>query len=398
MKKIIRSILGSMNDRKAFTLINIIRNIITIYFDTFFAIYFFNLTNYEILPLAKYYLIVYLMITISFWFLRKCTALKYKVYYYRISISFLALYLALIMLLKEKIVSHIYLVAFIKGLSEGFYYYPRNILNSSKISNIERGHYDGIVNAINQVSSIIIPLLLGILLTYFSYVEIGKAVFVLVIVIFILSYYVKDDGNTKDKVKTITFLKKIWKNTKIKNALIIQFLKGFTISSGVLTAAMTIYKILYFESNLYIGILNSFLGLLTCIFCIIYAKKSNSSFKMVNIITYVLITLSMISLCIKPNNYFFIIYLIIYATGVTLISLKSDNITVNASNHYLIIFHKAEYHMLLETFLGISRVGGYVILLIIGLIGKEILLKYILLFSIIPLGLLIFYLNKYEKK
>ena len=46
-------------DLKAFTLINILRNIVTIYFDTFFAIYFFNLTNYEILPFAKYYLFVY---------------------------------------------------------------------------------------------------------------------------------------------------------------------------------------------------------------------------------------------------------------------------------------------------------------------------------------------------
>ena len=49
-----------MNDRKAFTLINILRNIVTIFFDTFFAIYFFDLTNYDLMPLSTYYLVVYI--------------------------------------------------------------------------------------------------------------------------------------------------------------------------------------------------------------------------------------------------------------------------------------------------------------------------------------------------
>ena len=383
-----------MNDRKAFSLISIIRNIIMVYFDTFFAIYFFNLTNYEILPLAKYYLVVYFVLSLSFWLLRKSITLKYKVYYYRIGISFLALYLALIMLLKEDIIKYIYPVAIIKGLSEGFYYYPRNILNSSKVSNKERSHYDGIINAINQISSIVIPLVLGILLSYFNYVEIGKGVFILVIVIFGLSYFVKDDLMVHERIKTVNFYKMIIKDKNIRNALIIQFLRGFTIASGVLTVAMTIYKILYFKSNLYIGILNSFLGLLTFITCIFYAKSKLNNYRRINIISLILIIVSLLILGIYPNNYVFIIYLVIYSTGITLITLICDNITTNVSNNLLIKEHKPEYHLILETSLGISRVGGYVALLIIGLIGNTELLKIILFVSIIPLCLLIYYVNK----
>ena len=382
-------------DKKAFSLINIIRNIVNIYFDTFFAIYFFNLTNYEVLPIAKYYLVVYIFILLSFWILRHDRTIKNKVYYYRIGISLMALYLALIMLLKENIVNHLYLVAIIKGLSEGFYYYPRNILNSSKISNEERKRYDGVINAINQISSIVVPLVLGVFLSFYTYVEIGKVIFVFMILIFILSFYVKDDAINSPRIKTLSFYQTIKKEKKIKKALTLQFLRGFTIASGVLTMVMTIYKILYFESNLYIGLLNSILSIITCITCLIYAKSNNYSlFKKINIITMILITLSMVLLVIKPTNIIFIVYLIVYSIGITFISLYCDKQTVDVSNLDLIKDHKAEYYLILETALGISRISGYLILLIVGLIGNVDLLKYLLLLSIIPLCLLVKVVNK----
>ena len=386
-------------DRKAFSLINIMRNIVSIYFDTFFAIYFFNLTNYEILPFAKYYLVVYFVTLLSFWYLSSSSKLKYKVYYYRIGISFMALYLALIMLFKEDIVNHIYLVAFIKGLAEGFYFYPRNILNSTKINNKERKHYNGIINAINQASAIIVPLLLGIFLTYYSYVDIGKVVFILMIVIFFLSYHVKDDDKSEDSMGLIKFYRKVKRDDLVQCALIMQFLQGFTVGSGVLVGVMTIYKILYFESNLYIGILNSVLGLMTCITCIIYAKsKKTSSFKSISVITLVLITVSLVSLGINPSNVMFMVYLVIYAIGVTLITLTADNIIINASNHVFIKFHRADYHLFLETLLEIARILGYLVLLCIGIVGRISFLKYILFFSIVPFTLLVIYVIRSEDK
>ena len=385
-------------DRKAFSIINVIRNIVSIYFDTFFAIYFFNLTNYEILPFAKYYLVVYLTILFSFCFLSSSKKLKYKVYYYRIGISFQALYLALIMLFKENIVNYIYLVAIMKGLSEGFYYYPRNILNSSKISNNERKKYNGIINAINNASGIVIPLVLGILLTYYNYVEIGKGVFVLMIVIFILSFWVKDDNSGGNRISLYQFYQKVKDDSLVQKAFIMQFLQGFTIGSGVLVGVMTIYKILYFHSNLYIGILNSVLGLLTCLTCLVYAKTKMKHFKTISIITLLLISISLVSLGINPSNIMFIVYLVIYAIGITLITLTCDNIIINVSNSFKIKFHRAEYHLFIEILLEIARILGYVILLIIGLVGNIDYLRIILFFSILPLTLLIIYVINTKDK
>lgn len=382
-------------DRKSFTLINILRNIVTIYFDTFFAIYFFNLTNYEILPLAKYYVLVYASLLLGFWLLKNVIKKNTKVPYYRIGISLTAVYLALIMILKEKIVDYIYLVAIIKGLGEGFYYYPRNVLNASKISNSERKKYDGIVNSVNQVSSIVIPLLLGILLTFYNYTQIGKVVFIIMIVIFVLSFFVKEEIGNNHPSNVWSFFKKIIKNKKIKEVLLIQFFKGFTLSSGVIVAVMTIYKMLYFESNLLIGSINSILGLLTFFTSLMYATKIKKTYyRPLIIITLVLLVISLTILGIKPNIYIFIVYLVVYATGATLIALLSNTILNNKTNDLIIKFNKEEYHLILETVLGVSRISGYIILLIIGIIGNGFLIKYILFASIIPFTLLAIYLIK----
>lgn len=55
-----------MSEKKVMFIVNILKNIINVYFDTFFVFYFFKVANYEVLPLAKYYLTLYLFCGIGF--------------------------------------------------------------------------------------------------------------------------------------------------------------------------------------------------------------------------------------------------------------------------------------------------------------------------------------------
>ncbi len=60
-----------MKEDKAIFIIDILKNIINVYFDTFFVLYFFQVANYEIVPLVKYYVVLYLAIGIGFILIRK---------------------------------------------------------------------------------------------------------------------------------------------------------------------------------------------------------------------------------------------------------------------------------------------------------------------------------------
>ena len=190
-------------EKRAIFIIDILNSTTTVYFSTFFVLYFFNVTNYEIVPLAKYYITTYLFIGIGFILMLMSKFIKnnYKVDSFRIGIALKALYIALIMLLKEKIINYIFLVAIIDGLSQGLYAYPKNLLNTEKITNEDRQKYSGTINTVCQIIAIIVPLLLGVLLTYFSYIQVGKAFFVLFVIMYIVSYRLKDDKHYKRKLE-----------------------------------------------------------------------------------------------------------------------------------------------------------------------------------------------------
>lgn len=60
-----------MNERNAMFWVNVLKNITGSYFDTFFVLYFFEVANYDVIPLAKYYITTYLFIAIGFFLIRK---------------------------------------------------------------------------------------------------------------------------------------------------------------------------------------------------------------------------------------------------------------------------------------------------------------------------------------
>lgn len=244
--------------KRAMFLISILKNIINVYFDTFFVVYFFKVANYEVVPLAKYYLTLYMFIGIGFILIRNSMKQNIKVPYFRIGISLQAIYIALIMLLKDQLVNYVFLVGFVKGIADGFCHFPNNILETEKVSNEERQKYQGVVSIVNKVFSIIVPLLIGFLLTYISYINLGKIFFVLFLVMFIISFYIDDEYhyiNRKFELKK--FIKLIKDNKDIRNALLICILSGITYSSGVMGLIITLIKINIFKTNLNIGFVDS---------------------------------------------------------------------------------------------------------------------------------------------
>lgn len=377
-----------MKEKSAMFIVNVLKNIINVYFDTFFVFYFFQVANYEVVPLAKYYLTLYLFVGIGFFLVRNAMKKNIKVPYFRIGISLQAIYIAMIMLLKDNIINYIFLVGFTKGIADGFFHFPKNILETEKISNSERQKYSGLVNTINKISAIIVPLILGVALTYISYTDLGKVFFLLFIVLFVVSFHLNDevyyDNKKMEMKKFINILKE---NKKIRNSLLIPFLAGFSYSSGVMATIITLFKINIFKTNLNLGFVESLCALIFLIICILYTSKiKKEKFKPIMYISGIVSFVTLIIFAFNPSLPILIIYLFVRNSLIGIINLISNNVNNNLSNlREVKDEYKAEYYLVRDIMFCISRCLGYLILLIVCLtIGMDYI-NYILILSAIAL-------------
>jgi len=391
-----------MKEKNVMFLLNVFKNIINVYFDTFFVFYFFKVANYEVLPLAKYYVTLYLFIGIGFFLIRNAMKKNIKVPYYRIGISLQAIYIALIMLLKDNIINYIFLVGIVKGIADGFYHFPKNILSIEKINNDERQRYSGLVNTVNKISSIIVPLILGVALTFMSYTNLGKIFFVLFIVMFVLTFYIDDSVHYNKKIEMKKFWKLLKDNKNVRNSLIVPFLSGFAYSSGVMGTIVTLSKINLFKTNLNLGFVDSLCAALYLIVCILYtAKIKKENFKMVTIISGIISCIVLVFFAIKPTPIILIIYLIVRNSLIGLINLITNDVVANLSNsNELKTEFKAEFYLARDLVYAISRSSGYLILLVVCLTVGMDYIYYILIISGVVLlleGIIIGRLSKMVK-
>lgn len=390
-----------MKEKKILACINILKKIVGVYFDTFFVLYFFQIANYEVLPLAKYYLTLYIFIGIGFFIIRNPMKKGGKVPYFRIGIALQAVYISLILFLKTDIIHHIYLVAIVKGFADGFYHFPKNIIDTEKITNEGRQKFNGFISTISKIISIIMPLILGILLSFFTYVEIGKIVFILFIIMFILSFFMKDIDYCRDKKFELKkFFKTVRNNVSLKNALMAPFFRGLTYSSGVMSLVITLSKINNFHTNLNLGFVDSlcsFLGLLTCILYTVKVKQKH--FSKTIMISGIMFSLSLVLFIINPSREFLILYLILRYSAVEIISLITDYTLSNLSNNEVIKRDfKAEYFFSIDLLYAISRTLGYFTLFMVCIFFGMEFINYVLILCVVGVIGEITVINKLNRK
>ena len=371
-----------MKEKTSIFWINILKKTIEVYFDTFFVVYFLSVANYEVIPLAKYYIAVYLFIGVGFFLLRNVMKQNIKVPYYQIGISLQALYVASIMILKDKIITFSIFIGALRGLADGFYHYPKNLLNTEKIDNNDRQKFNGLYSIFSQIISIILPLLMGILLTFFNYVTLAKIFFIFFIIIFILSFNLKDAVHYLDrKFDWDGFKKLIKKNKKIRYSLLIPFLSGLTYSSGVMDIVIKLFNINQFKTNLNLGIVDSIcagLSLLVCILFTTLIKKEDFSFA--SKVSGILFASSLLIFSFWTNKYMLIVYLLLRYSFVKFISLIEDVTIDNFSNcKELKSKYKTEFYLARDVLFSITRTLGYIILLFVSILFGSQYIQYVLI-------------------
>ena len=139
---------------------------------------------------------------------------KNRIYLTRIGIIINFIYFATIIGLRENVVNHIYLIGFLYGLEEGFYYSMYNNLESSLIENKERARFTGNYTSVNALLSIILPLIFGSLIKRAGFIKVLSIVLIIAVAQIILSFIIKDKNIPKETKADLKGYREIVKNNK----------------------------------------------------------------------------------------------------------------------------------------------------------------------------------------
>lgn len=375
-----------MSNYKVLFGLRILKNILTTFVDSFFVLYFLDVSDSNILPLGIYKLIAVIAIYSVIFLVRNLAKSKHRINLMRIGILLDFVYFLTIILLKDRIVDYMYLVGLLYGLEEGFYYSVYNMLESDGITNEERAKFSGSYTATQSVLSIIFPLIFGSLIYATGFIKSLVIVLVIVAIRIILSFIFKDKNIPKSSK---TNMKKYFELTKsdkrFKQLYKVEFYNGITYSEGAFSYIVTIYIIKVFSNSFSLGVFTSIFSVITCMLGILFAKFiKREHYKPAIIIT---MTFTIISLCLmifKCNAITIILFNLFQTISKNLVTLINQNNLSNLSNIEKIQKEfKVEYFLTLETCLIIARIISNSLFILMAFTNSNIIIIVFVVFLIL---------------
>lgn len=320
---------------------------------------------------------------------------------FRLGIFSRFIYILLIIVLNENVVNHLGLISIFYGLSTATFYLPFNRFNVNVVENKDRSLFETKKLAVTSIINILIPVCLGTMITVTNYILTATIILIVSFIEFICSFYVVQIPVKQRNYNLLKTMKKFMRKKQLNKWFLTEFVNGIVISHGVLGVLITILIINSFETDMNLGIINSITAIITLIVTFIYSKYyKGKNDKGIIVVSAVLPMISVLVLLLCTSNVTLIIYNFIFnvlANG--LLSLIHEVRLSNLSVKEITDEDSNEFWALREQFLNLGRIVGFILMLIIGMLGT-IYLNYLLVFLsllLIVYGILLTQINKNEE-
>ena len=209
---------------------------------------------------------------------RSKTIYKDKVKLYRFGTLVKSLYIFIIILLGDKIVNYVWLIGTLSGVSTATSAFPFNMIESENILPKERGKYLGYASAAMEITSLIVPVLLGAYITARSYTVVAIWILIIALTKLIISFKIQNKNIQTKKVNIKGFCHLIKKDKTLKKVYLIEFFKGIN-RNGVMSLVVSLLIIYNTANEFELGGWTSFFSLLSIIAMYLFGKLYNQEKK-----------------------------------------------------------------------------------------------------------------------
>lgn len=386
-------------------IINALRKIIEIFSGPFLTTYFIKTSLESILDISIYNTFSYIVLAITCLMVGYIIKNKFRMAAFRAGVIINFIYILTIIILKERIIQHLWLLAILYGLFSGLYFMPFNLILGNKIKNEDRTGYEVKKEMISSIINIVIPIVLGSIITVTNYILTAVIILILSLIQIILSFVLKPLEESGEKFNMKGMIQVVKKNKDIKRMMLAEYLTGISVNNSALATIATILIYNAFQTDLNLGIITSISYILQLIVIYLYGKryKEKSDKNIIILLSIIpMITLGMFLL--YPNAVTVIIYNLYFTIFVNLIGIIRSVRLYNISNSGEINrSNQEEFWSIREVCLNLGRATGFVILLVAGITANSAVLNIVMIMLtmiILVLGAVLSKVdkNKYENK
>ena len=390
-------------EQKVLITISALKSIMSIFLGPFLTAYFLKTSAEGVMFISEYYMISYFLLGVLTLIIAVIVNRKYRIEMYRFGVIFNFIYMLSIVLLQEKIIKYLPVVAILNGIALATYWYPYNIFMASKIDNKDRMKFSTTNNIINSVVGIITPLLLGAIITTSNFESTAIIIAVLSALVIVLSFFIKTE---KDYHLPDVTYKDTWDYLKkykaIRKVYFTELLKGFAASEGALGILTTVIIFNSFKTDMNLGIITSIATVLKIIYIELYRRKwKGTKEKGVIIFSSIIPAISLFLLLLFPTNITMVLYNICFTVFTGLLGMIAEIRSYNICNSNLLDEDKQiEFLAIKELILNIGRVLSYELVIILSFLKIPNSLNILLItltIVMVYMGYSIGKLNKYEK-
>ena len=262
------------NERKCLLSINLLVQIIFAFFDIFFGIYVYDISND--LNIIIYYTLInsvffYTILLILYRFINK----KLLSVLYKCSFVMSLIAIALTFTISSTRLYMVFIVQMFLKLTHVCYYLPHEVATMNKNSKNHMKKFLGLSSTLSLIAGFIGPFVSGLIIDYASYYIVFSVLLVLVVIAFILSFYVKIEKDNVAPYGLVKFAKEV-RQVKGATAGYLSYMFYNLCNDGIVASFLPILIFLRTGTNFSVGIYSAVASALSGLALIIYCYFSKN--------------------------------------------------------------------------------------------------------------------------
>lgn len=361
---------------------DLIYSLTGVFVETFLVAYFLKVTNKNITTISIYYILIYTLTSLGNIVMGKIIkrAPDKSKQIMSFGIVARALFILFIVLLSEKIATNYILIAIIYAFSEMLYWCAHELIYIDVTNNDNRKKYMSIKKILCKIVNVISPIILGTSIEFYSFTKIAVYVFALSVIQILITLFIKTNIKKEKRQYNFNEFIEYIKRNKLKK---IQKYNLSAISYGIVESSIStlivIITIMTFKTSLNLGILTTIFSAFSMLSLMLYDKFYNkNNAKFILALCSIIVVIGVIGLLINISKTSLVIYNFCYMVTFCIFDVVYNTRKGDLVKECKIDKYREEYIGYTSIGIGIGRIIGYVLMLIVSFTSNIIYFKILL--------------------